>query len=234
MAEWLFGAASALWLGVLTSISPCPLASNIAAMSYIGRKAGRPLLVLETGVFYTLGRMTAYLMLGALIASSFLSTPQLSFFLQKYMNKILGPLLILTGMFLLEWLSLNWGGGRMNQWAQKRADSGGFWSAGVLGFIFALAFCPVSAALFFGGLIPLAVKMRSGFLLPAVYGAGTALPVAAFAFLIALGAFSLGRAYQRIAQVEWWARRITGTIFILAGMYYCLIHIFGVVFRFLP
>ncbi|MEW6236217.1 MAG: aromatic aminobenezylarsenical efflux permease ArsG family transporter [Candidatus Omnitrophota bacterium] len=232
MAEWLFGAASALWLGILTSISPCPLASNIAAMSYIGRKMDRPLWVLGTGVFYTLGRMTTYVVLGALIASSFLSIPQLSFFLQKYMNKILGPLLILTGMFLLELLSMNLGNGRMSQWAQKRADSGGLWGAGLLGMIFALAFCPVSAALFFGGLIPLAVKMRSGFAAPALYGAGTALPVAAFAFIIALGAFSLGRAYQRIAQFEWWARMVTGTIFILAGMYYCIIHIFGIAIPF--
>ncbi|MBZ0257472.1 sulfite exporter TauE/SafE family protein, partial [bacterium] len=119
MVEWWIGGISALWLGILTSISPCPLATNIAAMSYIGRKVDRPGLVFYTGLFYTLGRMLTYLILGVLLVSSLLSIPQLSFLLQKYMNKILGPLLIITGMFLLELFILNVGESRFSQWVKE-------------------------------------------------------------------------------------------------------------------
>lgn len=228
MVDLLFYGVSSLWLGILTSISPCPLATNIAAMSYISRKIEHPKLVFWTGIFYTFGRMITYLVLGVLIVSSMLSIPQLSFFLQKYMNQILGPVLIVTGMFLLELLSLNFGESRINQWVKTRAESWGLLGAGALGMVFALSFCPVSAALFFGSLIPLAIQFESGILLPSVYGVGTAIPVVVFAGMIAAGMYSLNRVFQKIIQIEWWARRITGVIFILIGIYFCLAHIFGV------
>lgn len=228
MVEWWIGGGSALWLGILTSISPCPLATNIAAMSYIGKKVEQPSLVFWTGLFYTLGRMLTYLILGTLLVSSLLSIPQLSFFLQKYMNKILGPVLIVTGMFLLELLSMDFGESRFSQWVKERAETWGVWGAGALGMVFALSFCPVSAALFFGSLIPLAIKFQSGFILPSIYGVGTALPVVVFALLLAGGMHSISRVFQCLTQVEWWARNITGAVFIIVGVYYCLIHIFGV------
>lgn len=228
MFEWMLGGISALWLGILTSISPCPLATNIAAMSYIGRKVERPDLVFWTGLFYTFGRMLTYLVLGILLVSSLLSIPHLSFFLQKYMNKLLGPLLIVTGMFLLELLSLNFGESRFNLWVKERAETWGIWGAGALGMVFALSFCPVSAALFFGSLIPLAVKFQSGLIIPSIYGVGTALPVVVFALLLAVGVHSVSRVFQRLTQVEWWARRVTGGVFIIVGVYYSLTHIFGI------
>ena len=97
-----FPLLSALWLGILTSISPCPLASNIAAVSFIIKKVDRTVYVLSSGILYTLGRVIGYTLLGILIASSLLSIPQTSYFLQTYMNKILGPVLIVAGFFLLE------------------------------------------------------------------------------------------------------------------------------------
>ncbi|MGC9329038.1 MAG: aromatic aminobenezylarsenical efflux permease ArsG family transporter [Candidatus Hinthialibacter sp.] len=217
--EYLFSTGTALWLGILTSISPCPLATNIAAISYIGRRVDRPSYALWAGVFYTLGRSLTYFILGWLIVASFLNTPQLSFFLQKYMHKILGPLFIIVGMFLLELISLSLGDSRLNQWIQKRAETWGLWGAGALGIVFALSFCPVSAALFFGSLIPLAIQHQSGIFLPSLYGIGTALPVVLFAMLIAWGAYSLSRTFNRITQIEWWARRLTGIVFIVVGIY---------------
>ncbi len=222
------GSVSALWLGILTSISPCPLATNIAAISYIGKRVDRPQYVLWTGLFYTLGRTATYLILGISLVSSLLSIPQLSFFLQKYMNEILGPILILAGMFLLELLSVNPGKGRIGAWIQKRAETWGLWGAASLGMVFAMSFCPVSAALFFGSLIPLAIKFNSNIAYPSLYGIGTALPVVVFAVLIAWGTQSLNQYFQKVTKIEWWARRITGGIFILVGFYLSLIHIFGV------
>ena len=219
---------SALWLGILTSISPCPLASNIAAISFIGRKAHNPRHVLLSGLFYTTGRTVAYIALGAVVMAGVLAGGELSRFLQQYMNQILGPVLILAGLVLLGWL----GAGLFNfnlagAGVQGRAATGGPRWAFVLGVLFALSLCPVSAGLFFGGLVPLAVTQQSRVLLPAVYGLGTAVPVIAFALLIAFASQQVGKWFDRLTHAEKWVRAITGTVFILTGIYYCLRHIYG-------
>ena len=228
MPVFLLGALSALWLGILTSISPCPLATNIAAISFIGRRIGQGRAVFLTGLLYTLGRMLTYVVLGVFLVTSVLSIPQVSHILQKYMNKILGPVLIFVGMILLELIRVNVAGSGLSEKMQKRTESWGIWGAGLLGIVFALSFCPVSAALFFGSLIPLSVKCNSGVILPAMYGLGTGLPVFLFAVLLSFGAQSFGKAFNRLTQLEWWIRRLTGGIFIVIGIYYCLVHIFGV------
>lgn len=223
----LAASISALWLGILTSISPCPLASNIAAVSFVGRRMDRPSRVLLSSGLYCAGRMAAYVALGAIIVAGLLSIPGLSNFLQRYLNKLLGPVLIVAGMFLLELIQLNLGRGRGAERMQARAEKGGVWTAALLGFVFALTFCPVSAALFFGSLIPLSLKHDSVLVLPSLYGLGTGLPVAFFAVLIVMGARSIGTAYNRLALFERWARRITGVVFILAGFYYTLKYVFA-------
>jgi len=228
MSEFVFGAATALYLGILTSLSPCPLATNIAAISFIGRRVGSPRLVLLSGLLYALGRTVAYVALAILIVGSLLTIPALSYALQKYMNKLLGPLLVLVGMFLLELLQLPSVGGGLSAKMQRRAEAWGVWAAALLGILFALSFCPLSAALFFGSLIPLSVKWNSSVALPSLYGVGTAIPVLAFAVLLSLGARFVGVAFKRVTQVELWARRITGAAFIALGIYYSLAYIFRV------
>ncbi len=228
MTEFLLGIASAFWLGILTSISPCPLATNIAAISFVGRRVGSPAKVFLAGLLYTVGRTLTYLVLGVLLVSSLLSAPYLSHVLQKYMNKVLGPILIIVGMVLVELIQINFSGSGVSQKMQKRVEALGMWGALLLGVVFALSFCPVSAALFFGSLLPIALRCESGVVLPSAYGVATGLPVLVFAVLIALGAKRVGEAYNKLVPFEKWARRITGGIFILVGIYYCLAHIFAV------
>lgn len=228
-AASLVAVASALWLGVLTSISPCPLATNIAAISFIGRRVGSPRKVFLSGLLYALGRTLSYLVLGVLLVASVLSVPELSMFLQRYMNKLLGPLLIVVAMFLLDLLSFSLPGAGVSESMQNRLDALGLWGALPLGMLFALTFCPVSAALYFGSLIPLAVKVQSSVLLPSVYGVGTALPALLFAVLVAVSARSVGKAFNALSKVEWWARRVTGVLFLGIGFYYCLKFIFDVI-----
>ena len=230
MIELLIPLASAFWLGILTAISPCPMATNIAAISFVGRRVGKPSSVLIAGLLYTGGRMLTYLVLGLLLVTSMLSAPWVSHILQKYMNMFLGPLMILVGMILLELFSLKIGGSGVSESLQKKVEAHGVWGAGLLGIVFALSFCPISAALFFGSLLPLALKQQSGILLPAVYGIATGLPVLLFAILLALGANKLGRVYNRVVTFEKWARKITGVLFIIIGVYYCLTSIFGISF----
>jgi cytochrome c biogenesis protein CcdA len=228
MSEIALAWGAALWLGVLTSISPCPLATNIAAISYIGKRVERPSLVFWSGAFYTLGRMLTYTALGSLLVASLLSIPELSFFLQTNMNKILGPVLIIAGVLLLGIIPLNFGSGGFGSSLKDRAQDWGVWGAGALGMLFALSFCPVSAALFFGSLIQLAIKFESGLAIPSLYGIGTAVPVVAFALLLGVGIHSASKWFKKITKAELWARRITGVIFIAVGTYSSLTHIFGI------
>ncbi len=218
---------TALWLGVLTSISPCPLASNVAAISYVGRSVVSPRRVLLAGLLYSLGRALTYVLVGMLVVSSVLSVPSVSFFLQRRMNQVLGPLLILIGIGIIGWLRIPmpfWGFGRA---IKQRAARTGVAGAGLLGILFALSFCPVSAGLFFGALIPLAVSSESRVLLPAVYGLGTGLPVAVFAALLVLGAQGVGRAFSALTKIERAARPITAGVFALAGLYLTATHLLG-------
>jgi cytochrome c biogenesis protein CcdA len=217
---------SALWLGILTSISPCPLASNIAAVSLILKKADHTRYVFTSGILYTLGRVIGYTVLGVLITFSLLSIPQTSFFLQSYMNKVLGPILIIAGFFLLELFQFTIPGLSISDKVANRFKDLGVLGALPLGVLFALSFCPVSAALFFGSLIPLSLKNDSGVILPFVYGVGTGLPVLAFALLIAIGVKNIGNIFNKVTLIEYWTRRVTGIIFILVGIYYVLTHIF--------
>ncbi|MBD3383181.1 MAG: sulfite exporter TauE/SafE family protein [candidate division Zixibacteria bacterium] len=226
MTELLLIAGSALWLGILTSISPCPMATNIAAISYIGKQVKSPGLVFTAGLLYTLGRMLAYLVLGIIIITSLLSVPKLSWFLQKKINIFLGPVLIIAGLFLTGLLKFSLPSSGLGSNLQTKISKMGIWGAGLLGILFALSFCPVSAALFFGSLIPLAVKHNSSTVIPLLYGLGTALPVILFAFILGYGTHYLGRMFDKITKIEIWARRFTGLIFIIVGIYYCLIYIF--------
>ena len=228
MAETLVILGSALWLGILTSISPCPLATNVAAISFISRRLERPAHVLWTGLLYTAGRSVAYLGLGVVVVASLLSVPVLSLWLQEYMNRLLGPVLIVAGMFLVNLLRADFSGSRLGRWTQGRAESWGPRGAFLLGLLFALSFCPVSAALFFGSLVPLALHAGSGVLVPSVYGIGTALPVFAFALLVVAGARWVSRGFGAVNRLEPWGRRITGVLFIAVGLYFSLQYIFGI------
>jgi cytochrome c biogenesis protein CcdA len=221
MTEFLVAAASALWLGILTSISPCPLATNIAAISYIGRRVESPQRVLLAGLLYTIGRVVAYVGLAFLLVTTALSVPHVSMFLQKYMQLALGPMLVLLGMLLVGLIDVRMSGCGISAGFQQRIQSLGVWGALLLGMLFALAFCPTSAALFFGSVVS-AVKANSTITLPLVYGIGTALPVLAFALLIAVSAQSVGRAFNALSKVEWWARIVTGWVIILVGVWLTL------------
>jgi len=224
MIQLFEGLPTAIWLGILTSISPCPLATNIAAISFIARKVDKPAYALYAGAFYTLGRSITYIAIGVLLVGSLLSAPVVSHWLQKYMYRLLGPMLILVGMVLLDMLAFSTSGNNLGRWCHQKAEKLGLLGALLLGFLFALSFCPVSAALFFGGLVPVSVKNGSAILLPLAYGIGTALPVFAFALFLSLGANSLAKAFEKVTQFEKWARRTTGIIFIAIGIYFTLAY----------
>jgi len=221
--------ASIIWLGILTSISPCPMAANIAATTYIGRQINSPWATVLAAVAYTIGRTAAYVLIAAAIIAGLISIPFVSNFLQAHMGKILGPILFITGLFILELVPVRLPAFGWNQNLLKKLGDSGMPGAVAMGFLFALAFCPVSAALFFGGVIPVSLELQSRFFLPLLYGIGTAAPVIGFAVIIAYSARIAGLFLNRLAVFELWFRRITGAIFLLVGVYFCLKYLFGLI-----
>lgn len=221
-ASLLVAVGTAVGLGFLTSISPCPLATNVAAMSYVARFSASQRRQLWAGLLYGVGRAIAYTLVGGLLTLGLLSAPSLSSFLQRHMNQLIGPLLVLVGMVLLGLVPGLPSIGVFGHAVHGRLAAGGLVGSGVLGFVFALAFCPVSAALFFGSLVPLALQNESTVLLPALYGLGSAAPVFAFGVAIALGREVAGRLFERAKRMDRWLLPASGWAMVSVGAYLCL------------
>jgi len=211
---------TAFLLGMLTSISPCPLATNITAIAYISKEIKTAKNTLFNGIFYTLGRGASYTVLATLIYFG-LSSFQISSIFQGWGDKILGPVLIIIGLIMFGIIKINFGKGgetieKIKLWLSQKGFIGSF----LLGMFFALAFCPYSGVLFFGALIPLVLKSAEGLLLPPIFALGTGLPVIVFSFIIAFAVQKLGQVFQIMQKIEKIMRYSVATIFIIAGAYY--------------
>lgn len=213
---------SALILGLMTAISPCPLATNITAIGFISKDLTNKKIVFIKGLVYTLGRAITYTSIG-LIFYFGSSQLNLSGFFQLWGEKILGPLLIIIGIFMLNIIKIRIPGfSKLNDKMEKKSRKGLF-GALLLGIVFALAFCPYSGVLYFGMLIPLTISSTSGLYLPIIYAIATGIPVIIFAWLIAYSISSIGNFYNRIKIFEKWFRRVIAFLFIVVGIYYCYI-----------
>jgi len=216
---------AAFALGLLTAISPCPLATNITATAFISKDLDSKKAVILGGLIYTLGRGISYSLIGLALfwgASKF----HLAKFLQGKGEMFMAPILIIVGLVMLNVIRL----GFLNKmdFTQRIANnfrSRGPWGALVLGILFALAFCPYSGALYFGMLIPMTVSQASGLYLPMVYALGTGLPVMVFAFLLAYSAEKVGRTFKILQQTEKVMRFIAGLAFVGTGIYYTLVFL---------
>ena len=178
---------------------------------------GRRGALLAAGALYTVGRALAYTVLGAAAVRGLMSMVSVSSFLQGTMHRLLGPLLIVVGLLLLGLLRIEFGQWGAGPGFQRRVERLGTWGALLLGVLFALSFCPVSAGLFFGSLVPLAAEHRSPVAAPLAFGIGTAVPVAGFAVLLATGAERVAAAMGRLEAFERVARRATAIVFLGVG-----------------
>lgn len=221
-----FPLLSAFLIGMLAATSPCPLATNITAMAYISRKITDRRYVVTSGILYTLGRMTSYFAIGALVILAGVKIPRISVLLQDAAERFLGPLLIIAGFILLDIIKLPLvqGGGRLSSIGERVASRGPV-GAFLLGMVFALAFCPYTAVLFFGIVIPLALKSTGGISLPAVFAVGTGLPVLLFAILLSVGVTKVSEWLNIITAAERVIRRIVALVFIGAGVYFVVLWI---------
>lgn len=206
-------------LGLMTAISPCPLATNISAIGFLSRNITNKKMILWQSLIYTLGRSIAYVALAGIFLLG-VDQGAVQEFFAKYGERFLGIILILIGVFMLDLIKLNiplLGG--LSAKAEEKSKSGSIWSVLLLGIVFALAFCPYSGVLYFLMLIPLTLSSTEGLLLPLTFSIATALPVILFAFLIAFTVSAAGKFYNKIKTFEFWFRRIVSIVFILAGIY---------------
>jgi sulfite exporter TauE/SafE len=210
---------SAFILGLMTAISPCPMATNITAIGYISKDIQSQKRVFYNGLIYTLGRGISYTAIGLVFffgASQF----QVSGFLQIWGEKIIGPLLIVIGLFMLGIINLKIPGVGSLTEKMENNSKGGFRGVLLLGIVFALAFCPYSGVLYFGMLIPMTISSANGLYLPVVFALATGIPVIIFAWLIAFSIGRIGQLYNRMKSFEKWFRRIIAALFIGVGIYY--------------
>lgn len=216
---------SAFLLGLMTAVSPCPLATNISAVGFISKDLEDRRLVFLNGLYYTLGRAVSYSVLGAVlifILRQGASTFRVQKLISVYGEQIIGPLLILIGLFMLGVFKLNFSfPGKLTSSMESRASKGSSWSALLLGMVFALAFCPYSGILYFGGLIPLSASSSAGYLLPLVFALATGLPVIVFAWILAYSVSKMSAVYNKVKSVEFWFRKSVAILFIAVGLYYC-------------
>ncbi|MDD4419692.1 MAG: aromatic aminobenezylarsenical efflux permease ArsG family transporter [Bacteroides graminisolvens] len=215
---------TAFILGLLTAVSPCPLATNITAIGFIGKDIENRHRIFINGLLYTLGRVVTYTVLGFILipilregASMFAVQKAVS----KYGEILIAPLLIVIGIYMLDLIKLNIPKISINgEYVKKRTK--GSWGALFLGILFSLAFCPSSGIFFFGMLIPLSAAEAGGYLLPVVYAIATGLPVILVAWVLAYSVAGLGKFYNRIQVFEKWFRKIVAILFILVGIYYAV------------
>ncbi len=210
-------------LGLMTAISPCPLATNITAIGYISKDIKNKKKIFINGLLYTLGRAVSYTGLGVILyfgASKF----HVAKFFQLYGERILGPLLIIIGFIMMDMIKIKISGlSKVSENLEKKSRSGSGWSALLLGIIFALAFCPYSGVLYFGMLIPISINSPDGLFLPFVFAVATGLPVVIIAYILAFSVSSIGGFYNKIKVFEKWFRRVVAVVFIIVGIYYMYI-----------
>ena len=216
---------TAFLLGLMTAISPCPLATNISALAYISKDVVNKRTVFLNGLYYTLGRTLSYTILGLIIylgASKF----HISRAVQSNGERWLGPLLIVIGILMLDIIKLPGSSGNFLQRFADKVKMGNGWGALFLGMIFALAFCPYSGVLYFGMLMPMVLTQPSGLILLPDFAIATGLPVILLSYLLAFSFSSIGKFYNNIKAFEAWIRIITATLFILTGCYFVWIFYF--------
>jgi cytochrome c-type biogenesis protein len=214
---------AAFFIGIMMAISPCPLATNITAIAYISRKIDNSKHTLFVGFSYALGRMFTYTIIASSIVFFGLNVQSASLALQKYGENIIGPLLIIIGILMLDLFKVNFfsGNARLNSFKEKLSERGLLGSF-LLGVIFALTFCPFSAVLFFGMLIPLSLKTGDGLILPSVFAFATGLPVIIFSFIMVYSISKLGVIMHKVQTFEKWSRKIASVVFICVGIYYLI------------
>ncbi len=217
MNDFVMAAGTCFVTGVLTTINPCPLTTTIASIGFLsgyGQKTNRMTVVV---LLFLLGFLASYFALAILLSSGLIAIGDVSRGLQQYFSVIIGPVLILAGMFQTKLIRIRFRSytEKAMTWVTKRKWSG--LEAFPMGALIALGFCPTTAAIFFGVLIPLAIQYGQPVFFPLLYALGAVLPLAVISYLIVAGVRAgNNKTWQKILPVA------GGWVLILAGIYISL------------
>ena len=216
-----YSVITAMILGLMTAISPCPLATNISAIGFISRDIEDRRRVFFNGLVYTLGRAISYTGIAVIIYFG-AGQIDISGWFQRWGEKFLGPVLIIIGLFMLDFITVNLPG--IGSFTEKIGEKGrsSYVNTLLLGMLFAMAFCPYSGVLYFVMLIPMTVASADGLILPVVFAIATGIPVIIFAWLLAFAVGNVGKMYSRIRAFEIWFRRVVAVLFIGVGIWYII------------
>ena len=216
-----YSVVTAMILGLMTAISPCPLATNISAIGFISRDIEDRRRVFLNGLVYTLGRAISYTGIAVIIYFG-AGQIDLSGWFQRWGEKLLGPILIIIGLFMLDFITVNLPG--IGSFTEKIGEKGrsSYMNTLFLGMLFAMAFCPYSGVLYFVMLIPMTIASADGLLLPVVFAIATGIPVIIFAWLLAFAVGNVGKMYSRIKVFEIWFRRVVAVLFIGVCIWYII------------
>jgi len=210
---------AAVLLGIMAAVGPCTMATNVASIAYISRRISDRKYAILASLLYALGRMITYTLIGILIIGIGLEVPAIRNFLEEFGTYVLGPILIVAGILMLVADRFSFGGGGRLAQLGNRVSNWGLPGALLMGIIFALAFCPYSAVLFFAVLIPMACTTTGGIFLPPLFAIGTGLPVIIFGVLIAAGVSAVSRWVNNLAKAEKIMRIVMALVFIGVGIY---------------
>ena len=213
---------TAFLLGLLTAVSPCPLATNITAIGFISKDIESKDRTFLLGILYTIGRMVAYSLLGALLIWMLrrgFDTFDLQSKVSQWGEMLLSPVLIVMGLVMLFGDRLPLSGFGLNA-SEKSGRLRGAWGSLLLGILFAMAFCPTSGMFYFGMLIPMSASATGGYALPAVYALATGLPVVIVAWIIAYSIGNIAGFYKKMQVFQKWLNRMVAVLFIIVGIYY--------------
>ncbi len=210
---------AALFFGFAGSVAPCQLTANLGSITYFGNKYMQEKLAGLEFLLYLLGKIMVFSFFGVLfwLFGNNISIDSIPVFV--YTRKLVGPLLIVMGLFFLGIIKLRGSFGfRISAVVKKMAErSGGKSGAFLFGVAFSLGFCPTMVLLFFGMVMPLALQSSYGVILPSVFALGTAFPLLVF-FAIVIG-FGLDRTILK--KVKQWGRiiyKVSGAFLIILGI----------------
>ena len=220
MSEFFYALSGCLAMGITTTIHPCPLAANIAAISLIAGTSRSKKRLVSIVLFFSLGYIFSLLGAALLVNFSLVSIPKLSVFIQSVMSAFLGPLLILVGMVVSEMIKLG-------HWFSGLLPKKEFWEnkpliyVFLLGALLAITFCPATAFIYFGVMIPLSVDHNQIILFPLVFATGALLPIITVGILINHGSIAILREKwtAKIPLIAGWALIVVGIFITLERLY---------------
>ncbi|MFA9557466.1 sulfite exporter TauE/SafE family protein [Evansella sp. AB-rgal1] len=205
----------ALLLGIVGALAPCQFSGNVSAITLYGSNSLNRGISWSDTIFYVLGKIVAFSGLGLIVYLLGEGFQQLLPYFFEPMRKVLGPILIIIGIYMLGVFQMKW---TMNLWkSSTEKNRKGKWGAFMLGFSFSLGFCPTMFILFFMLMMPMTLSTSYGAVLPSLFAIGTSIPFLLVIFVIWYLGLS-GKVLKKGRKVGLIVQRVAGSFMIFIGI----------------